>query len=259
VIHLHETATTDALDVEALRTAIGPLLEALRAQDVTAEGVRAPGDGRRRRALRLIAGTHPLPGATYRVTESWTSEEDGETVDHVAETDVDVVDDRPEAVSLRAKRVDEETTVAVTLEPAVEPTTCTIDVFGPIEANVVIDLEHLPSSREPQADVSLLHRFFAAEGTVAVAVDATGPAARWRWTIRAEARGRSYVRPVASVAWLFARKRVKAEIDRSLAPALADAVDALNALLAAQTEGAPSVEAGARRTVDAWVDQLPVS
>lgn len=258
MIHLHETATTDALDVAALRAAIGPLLQALRDQDITSEGARAT-DGRRRRSLRLTDGTHPLVGAGYRVTESFTSEVEGEPIERTEETDVELLADEAGLVSLEAKRVDEQTIVAVSFEPAVEPTTCTIDVFGPLEASVRVDLEHLPIGRGPQVGFTALHRFFVAEGTVAVTKDATGPEDRWVWTVRVEARGRSYVRPVASVAWLFLRRRVKAEVAKSLAPALADTVDQIDELLAELAAGPGSVDEGARRAVDAWVDHLPVS
>lgn len=258
MIHLHETATTEALDVATLRAAIGPLLQALRDLDVTAEGVRGA-DRRRRPSLRLTDGRHPEAGATYRVVESTTTEVDGETVERTEETDVEVLSDTAELVSLQAKRIDEQTTVAVSFEPAVDPTTCTVDVFGPLEASVSIDLDHLPLGRDPQVEFTALHRYFAAEGTITVTTDATGSEDRWTWTFRVEARGRTYMRPVASVAWLFLRRRVRAEIDTSLAPALTDTVDQLNALLAELAAGPGSIDDGAGRAVDAWVEHLPVS
>ncbi len=254
MIHLHEETRTEALDIDQLRRSIGAGLDALRELDITEAGVVAAHGGPRRAGLRLTKGRHPLPGAAYRLTTAGTVVVEGETVHRTTETDVEVLTDTPDLVQLQGRTVGSKESWAVTLSPATMPTQLTIDLMGTVEASIDIDLEHLPGGPDPQVEATVLHRFAAAEGTVAVAVDATDPTARWRWTVRAEGRGRSIVRPIASLAWLFTRRRVKAEVGRLLDDALVEGVAGLASVL---SEQGSDVDAGARRTIDALIDELP--
>ncbi len=257
MIHLHEQARTDPVDVAALRTLTGPVLDALRALDVTTEGVRTGPDQPRRGAFRLVRGDHPRPGATYRLTEHSSFEYEGEPVERTQETDIEVLADLPDRVQIQIRQRSSKQTVAVTIEPPTRPTTITVDVFGPVEADVVIDLEHVPVSASPQVELTALHRFGAAEATVAVTVDATGPAERWRWDLRVEARGRSIARPLVSLAWLLTRRKVRAQVTQLLGESVGQGVAPINELLAELTADGSSPDAAARRAVAAWVEQLP--
>lgn len=258
MIHIHHEGQSEPVAIGLLRTSVGAWLDALRQLDITAAGTRSAGDGTIRAGLRLTAGTHPLPGATYRFTESSELDVDGEKVPHIEQSDVEVLADDASMVQIQVRKLDSTERVTVTFEPPTEPTTCTIDLQGPVEASIEIRLDQIPVSADPQITVELLHRFAAAEGSVAVRSEPGPPTDRWRWTVQVEARGRSVVRPIASLAWLFARRRVKAELTSGLDGALRDSIAALNTLLAEQGAGGATPETGARRTVDAWVEQLDV-
>lgn len=258
MIHLHEDALTEPVDVDQLRTSIGRWLEACHDLDITSAGTLAAADGVRRASLSLIAGEHPRPGATYRLVEAHAYEHEGELHHRIDQTDIEVLADQPDLVQLQFRKHGASEVTSVTIEPADRPTTCTIDLQGSIEASIVISLDEVPSGRSPQVEITALHRFAAVEATVAISVDPGIPAGRWRWTFRAEGRGRSIVRPIAALAWIFTRRRVQAEVDRLVDEVLGEGVPALNAILTEQTADGSTPDDGARRTIDAWVEQLPI-
>ena len=258
MIRLHEETCTRAIDVAQLRRSLPAWFEAIRRLDLTTDGVRSSHDDVRRASLRVTAGRHPCPGTAYRLTRAYVDPVDGVDTERVEDTDLAVLADDPTMVQVQLRGVDASDVLTVTFEPADAPTTCTIDLEGTVEVSIVVDLNQVPHGREPQVVATVLHRWATVEATVHVVPDPDGRDDGWRWTVRAEGRGRSVVRPIASFAWLFARRRAKAEIDRFLDDSLVQVVTMLNALLAEQTRDGASEETGARRTIDAWIEQLPM-
>ncbi|WP_426572710.1 hypothetical protein [Aquihabitans sp. McL0605] len=254
MIHLRDETTTPPVDVATLAAAIPLLLDQHRSLDIDADGVLPRPGPPRRAGLRVLRGTHPHPGTTYQLVGRHTWEHEGKVQQRVTLTDIELLADSAELVQLRGREVGLKTTVLASLVPGIEPRTLTIELSGPVDITVEIDLG-LVDRPVPQVEATLLHRWAAAEAAVAIAV---APDGRWRWDVRVDARGRSLARPVAAVGALVARRRIRAEFRRAVIDAISEAVDALGQLLAQISEPGATPEANARMVVDALVAGLPL-
>jgi hypothetical protein len=204
------------------------------------QGMYLDPSGVRRERLRLEKGSHPLPGAQYRLLaagegQSSTTEPASHTI-HIA-----LVADDADHVQIRARsRGAGEWDVEAELLRTAWADRLHVEVSGStgggwitggkVSAFATVDLDRIPSDRrdDPQIEVRGSHRVIAGTGQVAIRELHDG---HWEVTVGLATRGRGCLWPVAALAGSGLRRTIRRGVEDALQE-LAAAVAELNQSMA---------------------------
>ena len=279
-------ATVDPLDLRSLAAAIAEVLDCWRALQFDGGLVVVGGPGERREGLRVLAGTHPVAGTSYRVSlvepvsPELTAEEQAELA-RIGGREPEVAEwlrRRTARLEASGQRRTKTTTIVVDVR---EDTAAAMGLClvlsdpSPVNVDLVLDRPRAPKGLSasvggriegnwlmrgpvhgggalsldplPQLELNVRHR--RARGAAAVHTRLRDDG-RWDVTFNVRARGAGLLRPFAATVtpWLAtkARQRVQAVV-----AALPERVSQFNGRWRAEV-----AQHGERGIAQRWVDEF---
>jgi hypothetical protein len=224
-LRIATSADSSPIDIVALAGALPLFADRWRALSF------GPEDGHP--GLTVESGTHPLPGARYRLQLKGESERS--TV-----LGVEILEDNSTRTRLRleAEGQTTELTVRHLLNPDAIETRSLVDTGGewPMRGGLTVIMKVDLQKAHPAIHVDVEHRLLLVR---AEAVVDTSNATKWTTRMTANVRGRSVLRPLTSVGLLLARPVVRRQMEK-MHTGFASAVDAFNTRLADELGGTPT-------------------